>query len=78
MVCIYNPHARSTFVSGRTSLIAPFLSLSLSSFAPQLYHSVRTSLPLQTLVKCYRFWSQVIWASVCAEPRSSCVVVQVT
>lgn len=36
MVYIYNPHARSTFVSGCTSLIAPFLSLSEFTCPPNI------------------------------------------
>lgn len=46
MVYIFNPHARSTFMSECTSVIAPFLSLSLSSLTPQIYHFISTSLPL--------------------------------
>lgn len=36
MVYIYNPHARSTFVSECTPLIAPFLTPSLSSLTPNI------------------------------------------
>lgn len=55
MVHFYNPHARSTFVSKCTSLIAPFLSFPLSSLITQTYHSIGIPLLLTEAASGSRF-----------------------